>query len=257
MQIKNIVLSAMLLTSSALTSPLFAGTWIEVSNGPGRITTYNGGGRFDAKLYSSASSQTPLSSLYVTCVDFLNVFSYGNRWEVNFTNLDGSQSLANTRFGGTLTNNGNANNFDNFQGQYNALDRYRMAAWLTAQLPSFASGSSNAKGIQGAIWFLLDPTGTPNAPKDGGAVWTSTMSSWLTQAVTTGLSQSAEFYSQFRVVSQVNLTQLGNGYNTRYQEFITTVVTPEPATWAALGLGMIALIAFARRRQTKQASSLA
>ncbi len=257
MQIKNIVLSAFLLTSSALTSPMFAGTWIEVSNGPGRITTYNGGGRFDAKLYDSASSQTPLSSLYVTCVDFLNVFGYGERWEVNFTKIDGSQSLSNTRYGGALTNNGNANNFDNFQGVYNAMDRYRMAAWLTSKLPDYLASSADRKAIQGAIWFLLDPIGTPNAPKDGGAVWTSTMSSWLTQAVTTGLSQSADFYSKFRVVSQVNLTSLGNGYSTRYQEFITTVVTPEPATWAALGIAMIAIVAFARRRHAKRASSLA
>jgi hypothetical protein len=257
MKLNKIVLSAMLLASASLTSPVFAGTWIEVSNGPGRITTYNGGGRFDAKLYSSSSSQTPMSSLLVTCVDFLNVFSYGERWEVNFTAIDGSQSLADTRYGGALNNNGNANNFDNFKGIYNAMDRYRMAAWLTSKLPTYASGSSDAKGIQGAIWFLLDPTGTPNAPKDGGASWTATMSSWLTQAVTTGLSQSTDFYSQFRVVSQVNLTQLGNGYSTRYQEFITTVVTPEPATWAALGIAMIVIVAFARRRQAKQAASLA
>jgi len=257
MQIKNIVLSAILLTSSALTSPVFAGTWIEVSNGPGRITTYNGGGRFDAQLFDSASSQTPQSSLLVTCVDFLNVFAYGERWEVNFTKIDGSDSLANTRYGGALNNNGNANNFDNFQGVYNALDRYRMAAWLTSKLPEYLGPSNDRKAIQGAIWYLLDPTGTPNAPKDGGAFWTPLMSNWLTQAIVTGLSQSESFYSQFRVVSQVNLTQLGNGYSTRYQEFITTVVTPEPATWAALGLAMIAVIAFARRRQAKQVATLA
>jgi hypothetical protein len=248
MKSNNIFLSALLLAGSTLTSPALAGTWIEVSNGPGRINTYNGGGRFDAKLYSSSSSKTPLSSLYVTCVDFLNVFSYGNRWEVNFTKIDGSDSLANTRYGGALTNNGNANNFDRYKGVYNAMDRYRMAAWLTSKLPDYASSSSNRKAIQGAIWYLLDPIGTPNAPKDGGSVWTSLHGNWLTQAITTGLSQSSSFYSQFRVVSQVNLTHLGNGYSTRYQEFITTV-TPEPATWAALALAMIAVIALARRRQ--------
>lgn len=253
MKSKHIVLSALLLTASAFTSPVQAGTWIEVSNGPGRITTYNGGGRFDAKLFSSSTSQTPISSLLVTCVDFLNVFSYGERWQVNFTNLDGSQSLSNTRFGGALNNNGNANNFDNYQGTYNALDRYRMAAWLTSQLPNYLASSNDRKAIQGAIWYLLDPTGTPNAPKDGGATWTALHANWLTQAINTGLSQSAEFYSQFRVVSQVNLTQLGNGYSTRYQEFITQVV-PEPSTWAALGIAMLALVVITRRRQMKLAT---
>jgi hypothetical protein len=253
MKRNSIILSAVLLASASLTSPVLAGTWIEVSNGPGRITTYNGGGRFDAKLFSSSTSQTPLSSLYVTCVDFLNVFSYGDRWEVNFTSIDGSQSLSNTRYGGALTNNGNANNFDNYQGTYNAMDRYRMAAWLTSKLPDYLASSNDRKAIQGAIWYLLDPTGTPNAPKDGGATWTALHGNWLNQAITTGLSQSTEFYSQFRVVSQVNLTQLGNGYSTRYQEFITTV-TPEPATWAALALAMVAVIALARRRQAALAA---
>jgi hypothetical protein len=248
MQLKSIVLSAILLSA-----PMLAGTWIEVSNGPGRITTYNGGGRFDAKLYDSKTSQTALSSIYVTCVDFLNVFSYGERWQVNLTKIDGTQSLATTRFGGAVNNNGNANNFDNYKGVYNALDRYRMAAWLTSQLPNYLASSNNRKAIQGAIWYLLDPLGTPNAPKDGGSAWTSLHGQWLTQAITTGLSQSAAFYSQFRVVSQVNVSVLGNGYSTRYQEFITTV-TPEPSTWAALGLAMLCVVYFARRRKVAQAA---
>ncbi|GAB4421536.1 MAG: hypothetical protein OHK0021_25140 [Bryobacter sp.] len=226
----------------------FAGTWIEVTNGPGRINTYNGGGRFDATVYSSQNSTQSLGQLLVTCVDFLNVFSYGNRWEVNMTKLDGTDTLANTRYGGALTNNGNANNFDNYQGTYNALDRYRMAAWLTSQLPNYTSGSLNAKGIQGAIWYLLDPTGTPNAPISGTTGFAANRMNWLNQAVNVGLAQSASFFANYRVLTQVNVSWLGNGRTTRYQEFIT-VVTPEPSTYVALALALGFVVWMARRRK--------
>jgi hypothetical protein len=238
------VLGALILGSQA-----FAGTWIEVTNGPGRITTYNGGGRFDAKLYDSQTGTVATQSLLVTCVDFLNVFNYGDRWEVNLTALDGSQSLANTRFGGALTNNGSAANFDNYQNQYDALDRYRMAAWLTSQLPNFADNTLNRKGIQGAIWFLLDPLGNPNAPIDSQSGFLTNRAHWLNQAITVGLAQSADFFANYRVVTQVDVSWLGDGKTTRYQEFIT-VVTPEPGTWAALGLALALVVWMARRRKT-------
>jgi hypothetical protein len=236
-----------------LTGQAWAGTWIEVSSGPGRITTYNGGGRFDAKLYDSQSSTTPLSSLLVTCVDFLNLFSYGNRWEVNFTKIDGTQSLANTRYGGATNLGGAADRFDNYSTQYNALDRYRMAAWLTSQLPNYLGDRLERQGIQGAIWYLLDPVGTPNAPISSTTGFLTSRSSWLNQAITTGLSQDASFYSQYRVVTQVGVSWLGDGVRTRYQEFITTV-TPEPGTWAALAVALGAVLYFARRRQAATAA---
>ncbi len=237
-----------LVVSAVMAGQAWAGTWIQVSNGPGRITTYSGGGRFDAQLFNTASGGNPTGSLLVTCVDFLNVFSYGERWQVNFTRIDGSDTLGNTRFGGSLTNNGNANNFDNYQGTYNAMDRYRMAAWLTSQLPNHLGSSLNRQGIQGAIWYLLDPTGTPNAPLSSTSGWFDNRNHWLQQAINTGLSQSESFYSRYRVVTQVGVSWLGNGTSTRYQEFITEVV-PEPSTYAALAMGVLGVVCAVRRRK--------
>ncbi len=251
MKSRSFLLLSVLLVAGPVAA--LAGTWIQLSTtGPGRISTYAGGGRFDAKVYTDSTSTAPSDHLLVTCVDFLNVFSNGSRWEVNLTKLDGSESLANTRYGGAVNGGGDAADFDHYNTSLDALSRYQAAAWLTTKLADNAANALERKAIQGAIWYLLDPVSSPgimNAPVDGSSGWTAARTNWLNAAITTGLSQNAEFYSRFRIVSQVGLSALGNGVNTRYQEFITTV-TPEPAAWAALALAIVACVAFSRRRST-------
>ncbi len=227
-------------------------SWIQVSgSGPNRINTYNGGGQFEASVYLNKTDTKPYRKLNVTCVDFLNVFATRDRWQVHFTKIDGSQSLAHTRYGGAVNGGGDAADFDHFNNPstgLSAMQRYRAAAWLTTKLVDHRGSSTQRKAIQGAIWYLLDPKNTPNAPKDGGSYWTSHQGNWLTQATSTGLAQANAFYQRFRIVSQVNLAHLGNGYSTRYQEFITTV-TPEPAQFLPALFLLAGLVYYFRRNR--------
>lgn len=193
-----------------------------------------GGGRFRALL-----DGVPV---YVYCVDFAHAFQYGQSYWVDVTPLTGDLA-AETRYGGVPLDGWNyANN------QYTALQRYMMASWLVTQYaPYFAGWSSSAnqfqaKGIQSAIWALLDPAGAPYPPSAGNR------SDWLTAAGNI-IQQpdyddaSDPFYRYFRVVSPAGPTSL------RPQEFIV-VVTPEPASVFLFGgvLACVGLSAWASRR---------
>jgi len=200
-----------------------------------------GGGRFRATL-----DGVPV---YVFCVDFNHSFQFGTTYSVDITPLYGDLA-GQTRYGAVPLDGWNyANN------TYTATQRYMMAAWLTTQyLPYFAdwSSSSNryqARGIQSAIWALLDPAGSPHAPSAGN------VNSWLQAAISTiGQPNYDEptdsFYRYFRVVSPSNPSAL------RPQEFIV-VVTPEPASVLMLG-GVLVLLGTGlvlRRRAASRSAS--
>jgi hypothetical protein len=190
-----------------------------------------GGGRGKATLDGDP--------IYVYCIDFAHSFAFNTAYTVNVTPLYDPNFANKTRYG-NVPDNGwyYANN------TYTALQRYMMAAWLTTQYaPYFADWGNSvsqfqAKGIQSAIWILLDPQGSPWPPTGGN------YNDWLT-AATNIITQpdyddpGDPFYRYFRVISPQELN------SDRPQEFIV-VVTPEPA--AILLLGSVLLLIGRRLR---------
>ena len=201
-----------------------------------------GGGRFRATL-----DGTPV---YVFCVDFSHNFRFGVAYSVDVTPLYGDLA-AHTRYGAVPDDGWNYGN-----STYNATQRYMMAAWLTTQYLLYfadwsnASNRHQARGIQSAIWTLLDPAGSPHAPSGGNR------NDWL-QAAVTKIGQpdydepTDPFYRYFRVVSPSDPRAL------RPQEFIV-VVTPEPASVLMLG-GVLMLLGtgllLRRRTSSRRASA--
>lgn len=156
------------------------------------------------------------------CVDYMNHSSIGQVWNakkgfIGATNIN----ISNARYGATT----------------NALEKYRMAAWLTTQ---FATAPATQWGdIHATIWHLM----TPGAP---GYVPNS---SWLSAAQNFYLTNSnPHYYDQFMILSDVNMSSPnGAGIRTAgVQEFI--VVTPEPGTMLLLGTGMVGLLLVGYKR---------
>jgi hypothetical protein len=190
-----------------------------------------GGGRAKATLDGDP--------IYVYCIDFAHVFAFNTAYTVDVTPLYDPNFANETRYG-----NVPLNGWEYANNTYTALQRYMMAAWLTTQYaPYFANWGNpvsqfQAKGIQSAIWILLDPQGDPSPPREGN------YNDWLT-AATNIITQpdyddpGDPFYRYFRVISPKEPN------SDRPQEFIV-VVTPEPA--AILLLGSVLLLIGRRLR---------
>jgi len=196
---------------------------------------------WDPQVLSGGRAKATLDGvpMHIFCVDFVHGFAFNTAYSVDVTPLYDPDFANQTRYGNVPDNGWQyANN------TYTALQRYMMAAWLTTQyLPYFADWSDpnnqyQAKGIQSAIWILLDPLGPP-APSTGG-----NPNDWLTAATSIITHPDYDdpgdpFYRYFRVISPQSPTAL------RPQEFIGEV-TPEPA--AILLLGSVLLIIGRRLR---------
>lgn len=207
------------------------------------------GGQFLANLGNSAQS------FYVYCVDFQN--QLGSPAPVNIStpntstpdvaaNFDG---LALTRYGAVPTSlftyDGTGSN------AINSAERYVLAAWLTTQY-NFSSGVTTADDqIQNAIWTLLNTSGGTSGFPFGDAAGTG---AYLTQAInfftTTPTPQLLQFESEIRVFTSTNVVTY-NGSNwspiSGTQEMITVTSTPEPATLAMIGVGLLGLGLFRKR----------
>lgn len=202
------------------------------------------GGQFLANLGN------PAQSFYVYCVDFQN--EEANTEQVNIStpntstpdvasNFDG---LANTRYGAVptalFTYDGTGPN------ALNSAQRYVMAAWLITQY-SFPGGTVTTADdeIQNAIWTLLNTSGSTSGFPFGDSLGTGT---YLTQAytflTTTPMGALLQFESQIEIFTSTNtVTYSGVGWSpvSGNQEMITVNTTPEPATLAMMGAGLLAL----------------
>lgn len=149
-----------------------------------------------------------------------NVFLYCVDFEHHIANGElWSANLTNLGTGvGVGTNTRSAN-----------LTLYRQAAWLSTQ---YALHPAATADIQATIWNLF--TVAAGAQPSSGF--------WLTQAQT---NYGSLDYSSFLVVTDVN-----RALESSAQEFI--VVTPEPATIALLGTGLLVVFGAATRRQRKR-----
>lgn len=142
-----------------------------------------------------------------------------------------------------------------------ATTRYWAVAWLIEQFTGFPAGpdapdTSTPNGlkniaIQTAIWKLMRTTqSTGYGPSVGDLnSWDTNFgaNAWVLAAKTA--LQNGYFPDGWAVVSWAVDTTTGDLTQTEYQTLLVQVV-PEPGFYGLLGLGLSALIFFARRRQS-------
>ena len=203
------------------------------------------GGQFMGYLTSN-----PTNELTMYCVDYLNQLT--SPAPVNVNDL---AELSDTRYGTTPT--ASFSNPDSASVGLTALQRYVLAAWLTTQYqlvpsPPAAIVTLN-DNIQGAIWDLLDVNGQNFS--DGGEIGSA--KSWYGAQSSTALAafeSQIVIYTPIGVATDNNLVygSAGNRYQTAgsqqdSQEMIG--VTPEPATLAMLGAGLLAIGLYRKHRK--------
>jgi len=141
-------------------------------------------------------------------------------------------------------------------GALTPLQRYQAAAWLLAQTTFYQGAALNAAAdlpIQQAIWALTDVKNvSPN-----NSAWTNAFFNNAVSFITLGAN--ADYgKGQWAVVSGVvnNLGAVSD--SDRRQTFLVQLKqreieenpTPEPATYAMMGLGLLAVAGIRRRRKS-------
>jgi hypothetical protein len=174
----------------------------------------------------TSNGQNSLVTLF--CDDFNNVVTWNQNWQANITQLS-SSDLTNTRYGNPsdvallIVQNP-------YYSTYTAAQLYAQAAWLTMQFNQFLSNNpAQIIALQYAIWDLFDP----NAPTNAGS------QAWILSAEQ---NYGSVDLSNFEIVTNVGPLALTG----QVQEFI--IPTPEPGTFALLGIALLGLIFMARRK---------
>jgi hypothetical protein len=231
---KSILMGALVFT--ALAAQLAAGTV--------NVEFIGANGQKDSSGYLISPYTATINGVSTTvyCDDFANTVSDGQTYTANETNL-GSGNLSLTRYGTisqSLQTQSGTQTFD-------AQQLYEMAAWLTTQFTT--NGSSNGD-IQDTLWDLFNPN--PNNPNIKPPK--PSTNSWLFAAEEnyTSINPSA-----FTILTNTGVEFTGTG---QVQEFIFSspvAQSPEPASMALLGIGLILLSIFGRRVTSRDESKRA
>lgn len=231
-----------------------ASTLLNITGHPESVEN---GGQFSAFL-----GMTDTQNLNVYCVDDLNFIGVPSTTTVNVTDLANATEVYNfTRYGQTAATAAqiNASFPDAFSTNTVAIpaasgtaqDRYAMAAWLITQF-KFSSGVTTADDqIQNAIWTLLDATGATYTNNGGIGTFITQAEAWLnaeSPAALTAFENTVVIYSDVKLASESDPAR----YSGTAQEMIGfTTTTPEPATFAMLGLGLVTVGLVRKRIQSK------
>lgn len=225
------------------------GTAYEFADGD-RMSTYAGSAyRASFKINSAAPYLPPHSAtafgptVDIYCIDFLHTANTSSSgYSAYFTRL-GTDPLTNTR------------NTD--------ATKYLQSAWLITQMNAlgYTTTDRNTRAdIHGAIWNIM--SGEPVAVRHGTTYSSTGLQHWLDQATTASNWASIDSRG-WTVVTAACVTDSGTagagggGDDRCSQEFLTTAtVTPEPALWALMATGLLALFGVARWRTREQVERL-
>jgi hypothetical protein len=249
---------------------------VQVGNIKGGIYQAKWDGLVDNNLNVWAGSST----IDIVCVDLLHSVSSGQQWTANITNL-GAANIDNSylRFGGYSGTNGN-----------DWLTRYRAAAYLSYQLKNTAPSSTLLlQEYHTAIWRTMTEATVYNVPVQSNSVYSGTDqnytgagygSSTIWGSGSTGVvalmlnaknyalnnANNTAFWSQFTVLSDAAMIRPSTGALNSgawgplaggTQEFITFTATPEPASFALMGTGLLVVGYVGRRRKATVAADKA
>jgi hypothetical protein len=170
---------------------------------------------------------------FVYCDDETHTVYPNETWTANLTSL------------GALIALGNANIASSspvmWRGLPNALTLYEQVAWLVNQ---FGSHAADASGLQNAIWdIFLQKSGT------GLNTDPTTDAYWLVQAATNYSKLTAAQIADTFILTPIAGTTVPSADGTP-QEFL--YVTPEPASYALIGIGIVLLSLGSFRRGNRK-----
>jgi hypothetical protein len=253
---------------------------IDIKTSSGSSTTVTGGG-FTAQM--SKNGSTPYTATTtVWCVDSQLGFLSNTALQANVTSLTNAGAFSSqVRYGGLSGNTGGAYNNSTVANRAkfvydvgltgaadNALNRYKMAAYLVAQYNGFPAGPADTlplggadndknDALQRAVWKIMYNNSGSNkwsfsgldiaAGAPGGMNWVQTALSFIQNP------NNQSFFSKWAVVSW-DVTDSGdlNSRDTPDMQTFLVQVVPEPSFYGLLALGLGGLFLAARGRKIIQ-----
>ncbi len=216
---------------------------LAVFGGTIQVTLVSGAGTNSGPYVADVGA---LNNVDVVCDDYYDKVQVGEVWNADIETL--SQVISD---GDSATPSGGVTP-TRFTAPTYSTTLYEQAAYLALQL--LGANSANAPAIQTAIWSLFD-SGAPTVAGSGSSSPTST-AYWLKQVSTTGSNWASDLALVTKLGSEIEFLTptsiVKNGVTgSNPQEFIY-VVTPEPATYAMFGMGLILLSLGTFRRTSKK-----